>query len=45
MQASAVNNEPFHQNLKLYKTSWWLLRVTKANDKTVIYPTVWLLYL
>jgi len=33
LKASAVNNEPFHQNWKLYKTSWWLLRVTKANGK------------
>lgn len=36
LKASAVNNEPFHQNWKLYKTSWWLLGVTKANGKTGI---------
>jgi hypothetical protein len=36
LKDGAVNNEPFHKNWKLYKATWLLLRVTRANDKTGI---------
>jgi hypothetical protein len=44
LKASAVNNEPFHKNWKLYKATWLLLRVTRANDKTGIYTPLYGFY-